>query len=86
MPSVIPSNYDCSGQGLPQEDQEERAKFSGSQCAQRSLNPCAPEFISRRSPENHKEDLSESDIYAFVAPDRRKKAATLEGRNATEVR
>ena len=34
------------------EGQEERAKFSGSQCAQRSLNPCASEFISRRSPEN----------------------------------
>ena len=51
-PSVIPSNYDCFGEGLPQEGQEERAKFSGSQCAQRSLNPCAPEFISRRSPEN----------------------------------
>ena len=32
--SVIPSNYDCFGEGLPQEDQEERTRFSGSQCAQ----------------------------------------------------
>jgi len=51
-PSVIPSNCDCFGEGLPQEDQEERTKISESQCAQRSLNLCALEFISRRSPGN----------------------------------
>jgi len=32
MPSVIPSNYDCFGEDLPQEDQEDRKKFSGSHC------------------------------------------------------
>ena len=37
------------------------------------LNPCAPEFIPRRSQENLKKD-------------KKKKAATLEGRHATEVR
>jgi len=35
------------------------------------LNPCAPEFILRRSPENFKKEI-------------KKKAATSEGRHAAE--
>ena len=87
-PSVIPSNYGRFGEGLPQEGQEERTKISESQCAQRSLNLCALEFISRRSPGNQEKikKTFASRIFTPSLPDRRKKAATSEGRNATEVR
>ena len=35
-PLVVPSNYDCFGEGLPQEDQEEQTKFSESYVSARN--------------------------------------------------
>lgn len=49
---IVQSGFLPYGDGQSQEDQEKRTKFSSGQCTQRTPNPCAPEFIPRRSPES----------------------------------